>query len=443
VIRSIDLHREIEEMPLGRSHAVIVILLGLATLFDGYNVFVPAYVIPYGLHAWRLSPSEAGLLVSSGLIGFMLGSLASGALADRLGRKPVLVGSLLFAACGNLLTAAWVDAYLQFLTARLLTGIGLGMILPVSVTLLNEVAPRRTANVLLGWVMAGWSIGGTAAALTAIALAPAYGWRSLFTAGGLALPLAGIVGALLPESPRFLALRGKHREVRAVLGRLAPEGPGRYAECEFTSIEDARHRGSFLRLLAPSLRAGTLVVWTCSALSLFTIFGLSSWTPQIMLERGAALSASFGLGAWLQFAAVLGGLGCGWLADRAGRDRTLTASWVLGAAAVAGFAIVTVPSGDLVFLSIAGFCVIGAQPVLNNRTAALYDTEIRSTGVGAQLGVGRLGGILGPYIGGWLQQLFPGSTALFLTMAGALGSCALCIRLLNRATVAVRAPAPE
>lgn len=442
MVRSIDLQHAIEELPLGRQHGLIVAMLALATLFDGYNVYVPAYVIPYALGAWRLSPSEAGLLVSSGLVGFMLGALANGALADRIGRKPVLVGSLLCAALGNLLTGAWVASYAQFLIARLLTGLGLGMILPVSVTLLSEVAPRRSSNVLLGWVMAGWSIGGTAAALTAIALTPAHGWRSLFWVGALAAPLAVLVGAFLPESPHFLALSGKRTEVLAVLGRLAATSREHDAACDFTSLGDTRHRGSFVRLLAPRFRAGTLIVWGCSALSLFTIFGLSSWIPQIMLERGAALSASFGLGAWLQFAAVLGGLGCGWLADRAGRNRTLAASWILGAAAVAGLAIVTRPPTDLTFLAIAGFCIFGAQPVLNNCTAALYDTEIRSTGVGAQLGVGRLGAILGPYIGGWLQQLSPGATALLLTMACALGSCALCVRLLDRAAQVSRRSAP-
>ncbi len=419
-------------MPLGRQHGVVVATLALATLFDGYNVFVPAYVIPYVMRPWRLLPSEAGLLVSSGLTGFMIGSLLNGALADRFGRKPALVGALLFAAVGNLATAAWVGSYAQFLAARLLTGLGLGMILPVSVTLINEMAPRRVANVLLGWVMAGWSIGAAAAALAALALVPSHGWRALFAVGGLAAPLAGIAGLVLPESPRFLAIQNRQSEVRAVLGRLAPSRAQRYAETAFESSDETLHRGSFLQLLVPRHRASTLVVWMCSGLSLFTIFGLSSWTPQIMLQRGAALGTSFGLGALLQFTAVLGGLGCGWMADRVGRDRTMTASWLLGAAAIAGLAIVRFPATDVAFLSIAGFCAMGAQPVLNNRTAALYETAIRSTGVGAQLGVGRLGGILGPYIGGWLQQLLPGSTGLFLTMAGSLGSCALCLCLLDR-----------
>ncbi len=442
VLPSIDLRCEIERLPLGRQHWVIVFVLAVATLFDGYDVFVPAYVIPYAMGAWRLLPSEAGLMVSSGLVGFMIGSLLNGAFADRIGRKPVLVTALFLAALGNLGNATWADSYPRFLAVRLVTGIGLGAILPLAVTLIHEMAPQRIVNVLLGWVMAGWSIGGVAAALAGLALAPSHGWQALFGVGVLAAPLAALVIWLLPESPRFLLVQGRKREAREVLIRLAPDAAERYAGTELTVHEDRGHEGSFVRLLAPNLRGRTLVVWACSGLSLFSIFGLSSWTPEIMLQRGAAIGASFALGAVLQFAAVLGGLGCGWAADRAGRDRTLVTSWSLGAAAMVALALVPAPALDMAALTVAGFCIMGAQPVLNNRTAALYETEIRSTGAGAQLGVGRLGGILGPYIGGWLQQLFSGSAVLFVFMACALAACALLIRRLDQAVEpgAVRAP---
>jgi MFS transporter, AAHS family, 4-hydroxybenzoate transporter len=440
---SLDLRLEIERLPFGRPHCLVVVLLALATLFDGYDVFVPAYVIPFAIRSWRLLPSEAGLLVSSGLVGFMIGALFNGALSDRIGRKPVLAAALLLAALGNLANAAWVDSYGGFLAVRLATGIALGVILPLAVTLINELAPRRIANVLLGWVMAGWSIGGVAAALAGLALAPSHGWHALFAVGLLAAPLAALVIGLLPESPRFLAIQGRQREARSVLARMASIAPDRYAGTQLSVREDAAHAGSFAQLLAPALRSRTLIVWACSGLSLFSIFGLSSWTPEIMLERGAAIRASFALGAVLQLAAVLGGLGCGWAADRAGRNRTLVASWALGAAAVIALALFASPALDVAFLASAGFCVMGAQPVLNNHTAALYQTRIRSTGVGAQLGVGRLGGILGPYIGGWLQQLFPGSAALFLVMACALAACALLIPRVEYGAAPQRAPGAE
>jgi len=441
--RSLDLRSEIERLPLGRAHWLIVAVLAFATLFDGYDVFVPAYVIPYAMKSWRLLPSEAGLLVSSGLIGFMIGSLVNGALADRIGRKPVLVAALLAAALGNVANALWADSFARFLAVRLLTGVGLGMILPIAVTLVNEISPRSRVNVLVGWMMVGWSIGGVAAALAGLALAPSYGWSALFGVGALAIPVGALAAALLPESPRFLAIRGRQREVHAVMHRLLAGAPERYADAQFFSREDAAHRGSFALLLAPRVRAGTLIVWTCSGLSLYAIFGISSWTPQIMLERGAAIGTSFAFAALLQFAAVLGGVGCGWIADRAGRDRTLVASWLIGAASVAAFALVRLPATDVAFLAVAGFTVMGAQTVLNNRTAALYETEIRSTGVGVELGVGRLGGILGPYIGGWIEQLAPGSAALFLSVAGVLAVCAVCIGMLERSAPELAASAAE
>jgi AAHS family 4-hydroxybenzoate transporter-like MFS transporter len=384
------------------------------------------------MKSWALQPSQAGLLVSSGLIGFMIGSLVCGPIADRIGRKPTLVGALAFAAIFNYATAQWADSYDRFLVLRVLTGVGLGMILPLCMTLLNEMAPRRTANVLIGWVMAGWSLGGVLAAAGGLVLATRYGWPTLFLAGAIAAPFGAALTLAMPESPRFLALRQRQHDVRATMSRLAPARRAEYASTDFTIHEDTTRRGSIVRLLAPNVRASTGIVWLCSGFSLFSIYGLSSWTPQIMLQRGETFGTSFTFGALLQFMAILGGLGCGWLADRRGRQRTLWLSWLLGAAAVAGLALVNSSATNLVFIGLAGFCVMGAQPVLNNLTAALYETGVRSTGVGAQLGVGRLGGILGPYIGGWLQQLFPGSLALFLFMAGALALSALAISRITR-----------
>jgi MFS transporter, AAHS family, 4-hydroxybenzoate transporter len=436
--QTLDLRDEIERMSLGAAHWFVVATLGLATLFDGYDVFVPAYVIPYAMKAWNLQPSQAGLLVSSGLIGFMIGSLVCGPIADHIGRKPTLLGALVLAAAFNYATAAWAHSYERFLLLRVLTGVGLGMILPLCMTLLSEIAPRRTANVLIGWVMAGWSLGGVLAAMAGLALAPSLGWPSLFMAGALAAPFSALLVWALPESPRFLGLQQRQRETRTVMTRLAPARHAEYARTDFVVHEDATHRGSFVRLLAPNVRSSTLIVWSCSALSLFTIYGLSSWTPQIMLQRGESFGTSFTFGALLQFMAILGGLGCGWAADRAGRERTLWLSWTLGAAAIAALALLNSSATNLLFLAVAGFCVMGAQPVLNNLTAALYETGVRSTGVGAQLGVGRLGGILGPYVGGWLQQLFPGSLALFLFMACALAVGSFAIRRIGSGAAPTR-----
>ena len=429
-----DIRSELDQAPLSRQHWVIVAILGLVTLFDGYDTFAPSYVIPYALEQWRLPPSQAGLLVSSGLIGFMIGSLTVGLVADRIGRKPTLLAGLLIASLIDLVTASQARAFLPFVSLRLLTGLGLGMLLPLSITFINELAPRRCTNVLVGCAMIGYSAGGVLAALMGLWLAPAYGWPALFWVDGAALPLVVACAFVLRESPRFLALKGGQEALRKVMAWLVPGRAEAYADLVFTTTEDIRHKASVSRLLQPHVRTRTLTVWFCAACSLFTIFGLSSWLPQTMIQRGEGLGSSFAFGALLQFAAILGGVGVGWAADRLDRRRVLVASWVVAATAIAGLALVNHHWTNVAFISIAGFFAFGAQTLLNNLTASFYETEIRGTGVGMELGVGRLGGILGPYIVGWLKQLFPGSMPMFAAMALTVALCALAIGLLRRAS---------
>jgi MFS family permease len=416
----------------------VVLVLGLVTLFDGYDTFVPSYVIPYAIKGWHLPPSQAGLLVSSGLVGFMVGSLVVGLIADRVGRKRTLLGGLLIASLFDLVTANYARSFETFVALRLLTGVGLGMLLPLSVTIINEFAPRRATNMLVGFVMVGWSGGGILAALMGLVLAPRFGWPALFWVDGLAIPLVVLCAFVLRESPRFLALKDLQPQLRRVMSWLSPGQADVYAGATFTTTEDVRHKGSVSRLLEPAVRRSTLVVWFCAACSLFTIFGLSSWVPQSMIQRGETFGASFAFGALLQFMAVLGGVGCGWAADRLDRRRVLSLSWGIATVAIAGLALVNNHWTNILFISVAGFFVMGAQPVLNNFTASLYQTEIKSTGVGVELGVGRMGGILGPYIGGWLKQLFPGSLALFSAMALTVALCALAVLLMRRAPVALQ-----
>jgi len=417
---SLDIRAEIDAGKLGPAHWLLVATLGLVTMFDGYDVFAPAYVIPFGFKEWMLKPSQAGLLVSSGLVGFMIGAIACGPIADRIGRKPTLLAALAWAALLNIVTAFYANSFGSFLALRVLTGLGLGMLLPLSVTLINEIVPRRSTNLLVGCMMIGWSVGGVLAALAALALTPTHGWHALFWIGIPTLPLALACAFTLRESPRFLALRGRTQATRTVMSQLNPERADVYANADFGIAEPAGRKGSIRRLFAADVARSTTGVWICAAFSLFTIYGLSAWVPQAMIQRGEGFAASFGFGALLQVMAALGGVALGWAADRYERKTVATAAWLVAAVAIAGLALLNLHWTNLLFISIAGFCCMGAQPVLNNLTACLYPTEIRSTGVGTQLGVGRLGGILGPYIGGWLQQVFPGTLALFLAMTVAV-----------------------
>ena len=169
-------------------------------------------------------------------------------------------------------------------------------------------------------------------------------------------------------------------------------------------------------------------MWTAAFCVLFGIFGLTGWVPTVMLQRGETFAASFGFGALIQAMAFVGSLFCGSIADRTHKPRFAMAVWWVGGAVSLGtLAVVNSHILNFICVGLAGFCILGGQNVLNNFTASIYDTEVRGTGVGMMLGVGRLGGILGPYTTGLIQQATPGSIGLFaaIGMAVLLGAMAI------------------
>lgn len=416
--KTIDVREEIANAPIGRYHCVLALLVGTVVFFDGYDTFTPAYIIHYVAQPWHLLPSQAGLLVSSGLIGFMIGSLAQGNFSDRYGRRATLLAALWIATVFSFATAKLADSFVTFCAFRSLTGIGLGALLPLGVTYVNEYAPRRLANTFSNWGWAlGWAAGGVVAAAIGVFLTPAFGWQVLYYVASLSVVLVLVCHFVLPESLQFAAMRGETAGVAAILCRLNPSRSSEYQApgVRFVFPEPNDRVASVSLLLSQRYRRTTLAVWVAAFFILFGIFGLTGWVPTAMMQRGEAFATSFGFGALIQVMAFVGSLVCGYIADRGGKDRAAIAVWWLGGALAAGIlALVNHHATNVVCVGAAGFCILGGQNVLNNFTAASYDTEVRGTAVGMMLGVGRFGGILGPFVTGVLQQITRGTTALFV-----------------------------
>lgn len=424
----IDVHEEVAGARVTPLHWWLGLMMGALTLFDGYDTFNPAYVIHYVLGPWGLKPGQAGLLVSSGLVGFLIGAAAHGIIADRVGRRVTLLGGLWLMSIFTLATPVFAHGLSSFCLLRLLTGLGLGVLMPLATTYINELTPRHVANTYTVWgVGFGWAIGGTLAGIVGVFLTPRYGWESLYYIGALSLLLIPILHRSLPESVKFLALKGRTEEICTLLSRLRPERAERYRHARF-SAEAAPHTGlAVLTLLSARYRRTTLAIWSAAFFCLFCIFGLSGWVPTIMLQRGETFAASFGFGALMQIASFVGGLTCGYIADRYWSARPMMIVWwVLGAASVITLVFFNNHAINLVCATAAGFFVIGGQFVLNNFTAHSYETRVRATAVGMELSVGRFGAILGPVVAGFLQQAYPGSTAVFLAVAvGSLAAAAM------------------
>lgn len=430
----VDIHEELAGASVTPLHKTLGILITLITLFDGYDTFNPAYVIHYVMQPWGLAPGQAGLLVSSGLVGFLFGAMGHGMVADRYGRRNTLLAGLWIVNIFTLLTAIFATSFASFCGLRFLTGLGLGVLLPLGTTYINELAPQRISNSFSLWgVTLGWSLGGVFAGLVGVFLTPAYGWQILYFAGTLSIPLTLVVHAALPESPKFLAAHGRLDELRALMSRLRPDRSAVYASAAFRSADGEAPRNTIAALLAPRYRRVSLTIWVTAFLTLFAIFGLVGWIPTVMIQRGETFALGFGFGALMQALSFVGGLTLAMLADRgmAATPRLLSIWWVVGGIAVGSLVFFNGHAFNVAMVSVAGFCVIGAQHVLNNFTANSYETGFRASGVGMELGVGRVGAILGPFVTGLLQQVTGGPAAVFWAIGGAAIVAALVIGSLS------------
>jgi MFS family permease len=430
----IDVHDELANAKVSGFHMRLGLIMGLLTLFDGYDTFNPAYVIHYVAGPWGLRGGQAGLLISSGLIGFLIGSAVHGVVADRFGRRGTLLGGLWITSIFTLLTAIFADSFLSFCALRLCTGLGLGVLLPLATTYINELAPRRVTNTFALWGVAlGWALGGTVAGLVGVFATPAFGWKALYWVGSMSFLLLPFLHAQLPESPKFLVLKNRSEEIRALLRRLRPERASFYASAGIAMARRHELDNPVSVLLTQKYRRTTLSIWLSAFLSLFCIFGLTGWIPTVMMQRGETFSASFGFGAVMQIMSFLGALVLGHLIDRLGKSRGLLAVWwAIGGLAVLALVAFNSHIVNVTAVAVAGCCILGAQFVLNNFTAASYETGVRATAVGMELAIGRVGAILGPLVAGTLQQIYQSPVPMFVSIGLSAISAGAIILLAER-----------
>lgn len=418
-LETLDVHEELAQARITPLHWRLAALMAALTMFDGYDTNNPAYVVHYVAGPWHLTQSRSGMLISSGLVGFLIGSAMHGLFADRFGRRVTLLTALWIVSAFTLATPWIGTSFWPFCSVRLLTGTGLGVLLPLSTTYISEFAPRRIANVFAIWSVAlGWAAGGTVASVVGVFLTPRFGWQSLYYTGSLSFLVLAYMHVALPESAKFLALQGRIDELKSLLVRLRPERASVYRSSALAISAPARRRNSLAALLTPRYRRTSLTIWFASFLSLFCIFGLTGWIPTVMIERGEGFAASFGFGGLLQIASFVGALLGGYLIDRTGSSRAwLAALGGFGGASVLLLVFFNTHALNVFVVASAGFGIPGAQFLLNNFTAQSYETSVRASAVGMELGVGRVGATLGPYIAGLLQQIYNGPSLVFLTIS--------------------------
>lgn len=397
---ALDVGRFIDERPYGRYQLLVAIMCGVIVFMDGFDAQSMGFVAPALAADLGIERSAMGPLFSSGLLGMMLGALGFGWLADRTGRKPVLVACTLIFGVGSLLSAI-AGSYEELMVYRVFTGLGLGGAMPNTIALTAEYTPKRIRATTVMVMFCGVTIGAAAGGFASAALIEQLGWRSIFVLGGVLPCVAALVAVfVLPESIRFLVLRGAPpARVERILRKVAPDDAP--TASAFT-LAEATSKGSVTELFAERRTPITLLLWTIFFMSLLELYFLNNWLPTIMTETGIPLDTAAIVTALFQLGGTVGALTLGRRIDTNLSFNVLATAY--GAACVAVLAISMASSllALAVTIFIAGFCVIGGQTGSNALASDFYPTAIRSTGVGWALGIGRIGSILGPFVGGWL-----------------------------------------
>lgn len=388
-----------------RSGLLVVILCFLTIVADGYDLIIYGATVPSLMEepGWNMTPAMAGMIGGWTLAGLMVGFLLTGWLTDRLGRRNLLMIGVLWFSVGSALCATAQSPHMLGVF-RFLCGIGLGGVVPCAVALTIEYAPRHRRQLYNGIMLTGYAVGGIVSALAAIALLPEHSWRTLYALGGLYIVVLPVMYFLLPESVNFLVGRGRLEEAKALAHRYGMDFEQVLQEQAFQHKVQPVAEGKIgYRLLFSSGFRGVAVLFICGMFcTQLIIYGLNTWLPHLMRQAGYALGSSLQFLLVLQLGAVVGNLAGAAFADRIGSKKVLVPYYLIGALSLLALSQKLDAFWLMCAVFGAGLGTIGSTTLLYGFLGAYFPTSCRGAAVGAVLGIGRAGAILGPMIGGWI-----------------------------------------
>ncbi|WXL24138.1 MFS transporter [Ectopseudomonas mendocina] len=403
----LDVQSFINNQPLSAHQWRIVLMCFLIVFLDGLDTAAMGFIAPALSQDWGIDRASLGPVMSAALVGMIFGALGSGPMADRFGRKVVLVIAVFLFGLFSLL-CAYSSNLEQLLILRFLTGLGLGAAMPNATTLLSEYTPERLKSLLVTSMFCGFNLGMASGGLISAWFIPHYGWQSLLVIGGVLPILMGLaLLAWLPESARFLVVSNRSvAKIRQVLAPIAPLEVEKASGFSVPEQNAAPSSNVFKMIFSSSFKTGTLLLWLTYFMGLVIVYLLTSWLPTLMRDNGASLEHAAVIGAMFQFGGVLSAVGVGWAMDRFNPHKVIAVFYLLAGvfAYCVGQSLSNVTLlATLVLL--AGMCVNGAQSAMPSLAARFYPTQSRATGVSWMLGIGRLGAVLGAWIGATLLGL--------------------------------------
>ena len=417
----------IERLPTSWWQVKARIIVGTATFFDAFDALAIASVLPVVAPLWKLTQPQTGFLISAGFLGQLVGALLFGWLAEHHGRMTAMIWSIALFSMMSLVCAFAFD-YWSLLVLRAIQGIGLGGEVPVAAVFISELAKAKGRGRFVLLYELVFPIGLVAASLVGLWVVPRLGWQYMFAIGALPGLLALLLRRLLPESPRWLAVRGRHSEAEAAMAYIESEtlkATGEPLPPVKPVVSTLEKPASLADLFGPLYMRRTLVVWVMWFCAYCVNYGLAIWLPTVYRTVfKLPLEQSLKYGLITQAMGLLGTLICALVIDHVGRRLWFAWSFAAAAVALAALAVYQAPTAEQVLtcMTIAYFFISSVNIGVYLYTPELYPTRVRALAVGTATAWLRFASIIGPTVVG--TMIASGLPAVFLTFAAVAGIAA-------------------
>lgn len=432
-----NISSRIDKLPSTPMLRKILLITGIGWMFDAMDQGMVAGVMAAIGTSWQLDTTQLSLLGSMSMLGMAIGAALSGMVADRYGRRTVIMSTMLIYGIASILSGLAIN-YPMLLVLRFLTGFGLGGELPAAATLISELSPVKIRGRNVIFLESFWAWGWILAALVAYLLIPVYGWRAAFIVGGVPAIFAVFIRRGIPESPRYLEAVGREDEAEALVAKMEAQAgiePEVYAAVEHSTQRPARV--TFLDLWSRKYIRSTIVLWVIWFGINFGYYGFVLWTPSLLVENGFSLVRSFEFTLIMCLAQLPGYFSAAYLVEKWGRKIVLSLYFLGTAAAAWLYGHADTTTQVLLFGCLLYFFSLGAWGCVYAYTPEVYPTAARAGGTGWASAFGRLGAFLAPFVVPFVYRISgkeSGFVYVFVMLASVFALVAVVVGLFGKET---------
>lgn len=405
----------IQQAKFNKYHFGLSAVCFMLILFDGYDVAIFGTISPTLMDEWKIDAVTTGAIASAGLFGMLVGAFTLGTLADKFGRRRIILLTIvLYSVFTGLCGLAHEPV--TFTVFRFIAGLGLGGVMPNVIALLSDFSPKKYAATITTIVLSGFAVGGLLAPVLGIFVIPTFGWRWSVLIAAIPLLFLPFIAKAIPESFAILEKQGRQGQIVSQVRQLMPEA-GFSSDRVFIVEERSKNALPVSDLFSERRGSSTLLFWLAFFCHLMLAYGIMNWLPKIMMERGFSLTSSLTFMAFWQIGGIFGTLIAGRMADKFGAKKIVIFLYLMGTVVIAGVGLSTNATLSFALIALAGGTITGVQNLVQVYIAQYYPSFARSTALGSASSVGRLGGMMGPLIGGLLLSLAIGTQNIFFSFA--------------------------